>query len=87
MEDLLTISGRKRCVKIVGLNLSVFPTLKLYHHYNIGNIHTPLSQFYSFKEFAEIPQKRAFSPLHFFYFSLQCGYCHTRKTQIGRDVL
>ena len=25
-------------------------TLKLYHYYNIGKIHTPLSQFYSFKE-------------------------------------
>ena len=68
MEDLLTISGRKKCVKIVGLNLSVFPTLKLYHHYNIGKIRTPLSQFYSFKEFAEIPQKRAFPPCIFFIF-------------------
>ena len=56
-------------------------------NYNTGKIRAPLSQFYSFIQIAENPQKRAFPPLHFFYFSLQCGYCHTRKTQIGRDVL
>jgi len=87
MEDLLTIRGQKRCVKMVVPNLSVLPIFKLYHHYNTGKIRAPLSQFYSFKDIAENPQKRAFPPLHFFYFSLQCGYCHTRKTQIGRDVL
>ena len=68
MEDLLTISGRKRCVKIVGLNLSVFPTLKLYHHYNIGKIRAPLSQFYSFKDIAGNRQKGRFPPCIFFIF-------------------